>query len=149
MVQSSGWDMHDDGNNCGVLEGFQMLGPEVDHAASVFLDDLRERGLDDKVMLVVTGEMGRTPKKQGKGGRNHWAGVTPLLLAGGGLKVGRVVGESDAQGGVPKSSPIRPSNLMATILHSLFDVGQLRIAPGLPADLVKQVVDARPIAELM
>ncbi len=148
IVQNSGWDMHDDGNNCGVLEGFSMLGPEVDHAAATFLDDVEERGLSDKVLLVVTGEMGRTPKKQGKGGRNHWAALAPLLLAGGGLKMGQVIGESDSTGSSPKTTPIRPSHLMTTILQTLLDVGQLRVQPGLPRDLVQLVADGKPIQEL-
>lgn len=148
MVQNSGWDMHNDGNNAGIVEGFEMLGPEVDHAVSTFLDDVAERGLSEKILLVITGEMGRTPKKQGKGGRNHWAGSAPLLLAGGGLKMGQVIGESDRQGAQPKSEPIRPANLMATVLQWLLDVGQLRLQDGLPRELVKLIEDGKPIKEL-
>jgi len=148
IVQNSGWDMHDDGNNCGVLEGFNMLGPEVDHAAATFLEDVEQRGLSEKILLVVTGEMGRTPKKQSKGGRNHWSALAPLLLAGGGLKMGQVIGESDSTASSPKTTPIRPSNLMATLLQMLLDVGQLRVQPGLPRDLVQLVADGKPITEL-
>ncbi len=149
LVQNSGWDMHDDGNNVGIKAGFEMLGPEVDHAVSVFLDDLHERGLSEKVLLVVTGEMGRTPRKQGRGGRNHWGGLAPLLLAGGGLKMGQVVGDSDARGGEPRTGPYKPAHLMATVLHHLLDVGRLRLQEGLPRDLVQRVESGRPIAELV
>jgi uncharacterized protein (DUF1501 family) len=149
LVQNSGWDMHDDGNNCGMVEGMNMLGPELDHAVAAFLEDVKARGLDEQILLVVTGEMGRTPKKQGKGGRNHWSGLAPLLVAGGGLKMGQVVGESDKSAATPATPPVRPSHLMATVLQTLFDPGQLRLQPGLPRDLVQLVVDGKPIAELM
>ena len=62
------------------------MGGQVDHAVSVFLEDLAYRGLSDKILLVVTGEMGRTPRRNNNGGRDHYGELTPLLLAGGGLK---------------------------------------------------------------
>jgi Protein of unknown function (DUF1501) len=148
LVQNSGWDMHDDGNNCGMNEGMAMLGPPLDRAVSAFLDDVEQRGLSDQILLVVTGEMGRTPKKQGKTGRNHWSSLAPLLLAGGGLKMGQVIGESDKDAGTPRGTPIRPSNLMATVLQTLLEVGQLRVQGNLPRELLKMVEVGRPIAEL-
>ena len=61
-VQSAGWDMHADGNNPGVKDGMEMLGRPLDKALSAFLEDVEQRGLLDKVLLVVTGDFGRTPK---------------------------------------------------------------------------------------
>src|SRR5262249_57237347 len=113
LVQNSGWDMHNDGNNAGIVEGFGMLGPEVDHAVSAFLDDVHDRGLSERILLVITGEMGRTPKKQGRGGRNHWAGSAPLLLAGGGPKMGPVGREAPPQGAPPQAHPNPPAHLHA------------------------------------
>lgn len=146
-VTSSGWDMH--GNAFGVNDGMPCLGPAVDHAVSTFLTDLKERGMSDKVLLVITGEMGRTPKINKKGGRDHWARITPLLLAGGGLKMGQVIGASDRTGGSPTTEPYRVQHLMATIMHTLFDIGTLRTARGVPTDLMRTVTETKPIKELV
>jgi len=90
------------------------------------------RGLSDKVLLIVTGEMGRTPRKNNGGGRDHYGELTPLLLAGGGLKMGQVIGHSDSHAARPLGTSYRPENLLATILHTLFDVGKLRIGTAVP-----------------
>ena len=68
----------------------------VDHAVSVFIEDLFARGLDHAVWLIITGEFGRTPRINNEAGRDHWAALNPLLLVGGGLKMGQVQGASDA-----------------------------------------------------
>lgn len=142
------WDMHADGNNPAVKEGMSFSGAVFDHAVSVFLDDLRERGLDDKVLLVATGEMGRTPKLQSDGGRNHWPHSAPLLLAGGGLPMGRVIGQSTRDAGQPATEPMTIANLYATIYHTLFDVSQLRITQGVSQDVIKLATGAEPITGL-
>ena len=90
------WDMHADVNNAGMEEGLRYLGLPFDHAISTFLDDVAERGLSDKILLVCCGEMGRTPRLNARGGRDHWGNLAPLLLAGGGLKMGQVIGQSTA-----------------------------------------------------
>ena len=130
------WDMHADQNNATVAEGMGYMAPPLDHAISTFLDDLRDRGLEDKVMLVVCGEMGRTPKINGKGGRDHWGNLGPLMLAGGGLPEGAVIGKSSANGGDPATEPVRVSNLIGTIMNTLFDVGKLRITRGFSRELL-------------
>ncbi len=66
------WDNHSDVNNAGVAEGMQYCSLALDHAVSAFLDDVHERGLSDKILLVITGEMGRTPRINSTGGRDHW-----------------------------------------------------------------------------
>jgi len=148
MVESCGWDFHNNNETPGIVEGMTNYGPDLDKAVSVFLDDLDERSLSEKILLVVTGEMGRTPTINKEGGRDHWANLAPLLLAGGGLKMGQVIGQSDKNGSSPKTTPIKPANLMATILQMLFDVGQLRVQRGLPTELVKLVENGEPIREL-
>ena len=90
------WDMHADSNNATIDEGMGYMAPPLDHAISAFLEDVKSRGLEDKIMLVVCGEMGRTPKINGKGGRDHWGNLGPLLLAGGGYPMGQVIGQSKA-----------------------------------------------------
>src|SRR5213592_1798794 len=104
-VSDCGWDMHSNGNSPKNLEGIKPLGGQVDHAVSAFLEDVRERGLSDKILLVVTGEMGRTPRRNRDGGRDHYGNLTPLLIAGGGLKMGQVIGQSDKPASAPASEP--------------------------------------------
>ncbi len=146
-VHSAGWDMHADGNNPGMVKGMNMLGPTVDQSVSTFLTDIEERGLSDKILLVITGDFGRTPKVNKKGGRDHWARLCTLAFAGGGLKPG-VVGRSDRQNGEPASNPINPENMMGTILHSVFDVGQMRVARNIPREVMQLVDNSPPIKEL-
>jgi uncharacterized protein (DUF1501 family) len=131
------WDMHADVNNAGVAEGMRYMGVPFDHAVSAFLEDLESRGLSERILLVCCGEMGRTPKINKNGGRDHWGNLAPLLLAGGGLRMGQVIGQSNRTGGEPASQPVTIKNLVATILHTLFDVGKLRILRGLPRDLAR------------
>ena len=91
------WDMHADVNNAPVGGGDALHGPAVRPAVSAFLEDLEARGLSDKILLVCCGEMGRTPRINKNGGRDHWGNLGPLLLAGGGLKMGQVIGQSTAR----------------------------------------------------
>lgn len=142
------WDMHADSNNAGVVEGMGYVGRPFDHALSVFLDDLRDRGLDDKILLVACGEMGRTPRINRNGGRDHWGNLSPLVLAGGGLRMGQVIGRSDRNGGEPASSPITNRHLVATILRTLFDTGELRLVQGLPRELALDMTGWDPIPGL-
>jgi len=150
-VVDSCWDFHADGNNPGVPAGMSFLGPQADHAIAAFLDDVQQRGLSDKILLIVTGEMGRSTSKGGKGGgTNHWGDLTPLLIAGGGLKMGQVIGETDRPGGRAISRPYRPENLLTTVLHTLFDASEVRINPSLvPGEIGKLMnADTPPITEL-
>jgi hypothetical protein len=143
------WDMHADVNNAGVVEGMRYMGLPLDHALSAFLLDLEERGLSDKILLVACGEMGRTPRINKHGGRDHWGNLAPLLLAGGGLKMGQVIGQSNRDAGEPNSNPVHIRNLVATVLHTLFDVGQLRLVPGMPREIGQTMTGWEPIAGLL
>jgi hypothetical protein len=142
-IQFGGWDMHGQ-----IAQGMKNLGPRVDQAVAAFLDDVQDRGLSDDILLVITGEFGRTPRINGGAGRDHWAPLSTLALAGGGLRMGQVVGESNAKAEMPKSTPISPQDLMATVFHVL----------GVPLDLHYQdptgrptpmVGTGKPIAELI
>ncbi len=141
------WDMHADVNNATVAEGMGYMAPSLDHAVSAFLDDLKSRGLDDKVLLVVCGEMGRTPKINKNGGRDHWGELAPLLLAGGGLNMGQVIGQSSRDGGRPATEPVYIKNLISTVMHTLFDSGKLRVTRGVSRELLS-MTDADPIPGL-
>lgn len=141
------WDMHSDKNNAGVVEGLGYAGPPLDHALSTLMDDLQERGLTDKVAIVVCGEIGRTPRINKNGGRDHWGNIGSLLFAGGGLKMGQVIGRSTANGGEPDAPAIRIPNLVSSVMHTLMDVGKLRVTRGVSRDLL-QLVEAEPIRGL-
>jgi uncharacterized protein (DUF1501 family) len=147
-VFDAGWDMHANNNSPRNMEGLNWLGRQVDHAVSAFLEDVEERGLSDDILLVITGEMGRTPKLNRNGGRDHWGNLTPLVLAGGGLRMGQVIGQSDRQAGNPVSERYTPRHLLATIMQTLFDVGEVRVARDLPANVVDIVSSGTPIREL-
>jgi hypothetical protein len=144
-VQCCGWDMHADVNNPGIEDGMRMLGPTVDQAVSAFLEDLEARGLSEKVLLVITGDFGRTPKINPRGGRDHWANLSTLALAGGGLKVGQVVGRSNRRADAPGRDPVTPADLFATLLHAQFDVPALRLQPGVPRDVLTLLERGTPI----
>ncbi len=105
--------------------------------------------MSEKILLVITGEFGRTPRVNGVAGRDHWGPLCTLALAGGGLKMGQVVGESSEKAEVPKSTPIYPKDLMATIFHVLgIDPQAQFINPaGRPEYLLPD--GAKPIAELI
>jgi len=147
-ISDCGWDLHADGSSAKGMIAMEVLGRQVDHAVSAFLDDVKERGLEDRVMLIVTGEMGRTAKRNKNGGRDHWGELTPLAIAGGGFKMGQVIGRSDANGSRPATEPFGPANLLATVIHFLFDVPQLRLRADLPRDLKPLIENADPIRPL-
>jgi hypothetical protein len=125
------WDMHADSNNLNIQDGMAAVGPSFDHAVAAFIEDVESRGLSEKILLVCCGEMGRTPKLNKTGGRDHWPRLAPLLLFGGGLKMGQVIGRSSRDGGEPATDALTPAHLISTLLHTLFDAGKLRVAAGL------------------
>ncbi|MFQ5731504.1 MAG: DUF1501 domain-containing protein [Planctomycetaceae bacterium] len=142
------WDMHADKNNATCEEGMRYIGVPFDHAVSAFLDDVERRGLSDDILLVCCGEMGRTPKVNNRGGRDHWGNLAPLMLAGGGLKMGQVIGQSTRNAGEPNTTPVRIPNLLGTVLGTLFDPGQLRITRGVPRDVANRLAGYAPIPGL-
>jgi uncharacterized protein (DUF1501 family) len=148
-VHSAGWDMHADGNNPGIESGMEMLGRPVDKAVSGFLEDLRQRGLSDHVLLIITGDFGRTPTINNRGGRDHWPRLCTLALAGGGLNLGQAIGQSARKNDEPLTEPIGPPQLLATVMHTLFDVGALRVQANVPRDLLRVLEGPAPIPGLL
>jgi uncharacterized protein (DUF1501 family) len=126
-VSDCGWDMHANRNSPRDMAALHPMASQVDHAVATFLEDLENRGLSEKVLLVVTGEMGRTPRKNNNGGRDHHANLTTLLFAGGGLRMGQVIGRSDRTASSPATERFGPPHLMATIMNTLLDVGEVRV----------------------
>jgi uncharacterized protein (DUF1501 family) len=147
-VMDAGWDMHSNENSPRNLFGMYWLGTQVDHAVAAFLADIEARGLSDKILLIVTGEMGRSPRIGGNGGRDHWGNLTPLLMAGGGLKMGQVIGQSDRQAGNPATERYTPRHLLGTVMETMFNVGEVRLMSDLPRDVVTSTTAGNVIREL-
>ena len=141
------WDMHADRNNLNMVDGMEAVGRSFDHAVAAFIRDVEARGMQDDVLLVCCGEMGRTPRINKNGGRDHWSRLAPLLLYGGGIGEGKTIGESDRQGGEPASKAFDPSHLISTILRTLIDPGELRLDPSVPEE-VTRLISASPIDSL-
>lgn len=143
------WDMHADNNNAPCRTGMDYVGRPFDHAVSALIEDIEARGLSEKIMLVCCGEMGRSPKLNAKGGRDHWGGLAPLMIYGGGLKMGQVIGQSARNGGEPASEPVTIPDLIATIMHTLVDLGEARVTDGLPPNLLSVLTRGEPIRGLV
>ena len=147
-VAFGAWDWH--ANREGSIEYLsKKYLPVFDHAVSVFLEDLEERGLLETTTVIAWGEFGRTPKINAKGGRDHWPGTQSVLLAGGGIQGGRVIGETDNIGSVPASRPVHVQEIFATLYNNLgIDVNSDTVNDfnGRPRFLVTG--GSQPIAEL-
>jgi hypothetical protein len=147
-VAFGAWDWH--ANREGTIEYLsKKYLPVFDHALSVFLQDLDERGLLETTTVIVWGEFGRTPRINAKGGRDHWPGTQSVLVAGGGIQGGRVVGETDRIGGVPAERPVHVQEVFATLYHNLgIDTNAVKIPDlnGRPRYLVDD--NRQPIREL-
>ena len=148
-VHSAGWDMHADGNNPGIVAGMEMLGRAVDRAVSAFLADLQQRGLLDQVLLLITGDFGRTPLVNDRGGRDHWPRLCTLAFAGGGICSGQIIGRSAIKNDIPASDPLTTGHMMATVMHALFDIGLLRVAREVPRELLNRLEGHAPIPGLV
>jgi len=138
-----GWDMH--GN---IAQSMRQTAPALDQAVAAFVQDIHQRGLDNDILLVISGEFGRTPRVNGGAGRDHWAPLSTLAFAGGGLRMGQVVGESNARAEVPRTTPITPQDLMATVFHVLDMPQNLHFndQSGRPVPMINS---GRPIQELV
>ncbi len=130
-VSDCGWDMHANNNSPRHMAGLAPMTRQVDHAVSAFIEDLEARGLSEQILLVVTGEMGRTPRLNNNGGRDHHANLTTLAFAGGSLRMGQVIGRSDRLAASPASERFGPGHLLATVMHHLLDLGEVRVQRGL------------------
>jgi hypothetical protein len=114
------WDCHAAGGSLrSDLTDYVEVGTSFDHAFSALIEDLRQRGLLDTTLVVATGEFGRTPFRNREGGRDHWAGVWTMLLAGGGRPAGQVIGSSDRLAAEPKDTPVGPDWLGALMRRVL------------------------------
>jgi hypothetical protein len=110
-----GWDHH--------YRNFQIMqdrhAPWLDQALSALLEDLHERGLLERTLIVAVGEFGRSPKINAMAGRDHWEHCYSAFFAGGGVQGGRVIGSSDPRGEHPHDHAVTPADLAATIFHAV------------------------------
>ncbi|MBI1917585.1 MAG: DUF1501 domain-containing protein [Planctomycetes bacterium] len=110
-----GWDHH--------YRNFQIMqdrhAPWLDQALSALLLDLEDRGLLQSTLVLAMGEFGRSPRINDKAGRDHWEHCYSALLAGAGIRGGRIVGESDARGEHPHDRPVTPADIAATVQHAV------------------------------
>ena len=136
-VNSTGWDTHQKIVN--LKERFpndrNAHLPSLDHAFSSLVTDLQDRSLLDETLVIVMGEFGRTPKINSNGGRDHWPNVFSVTLAGGGIRGGQIVGNSDPLAEYPKDNPVTPSDLAATIYTLL----------GIDPSMELHTSDGRPV----
>jgi hypothetical protein len=107
------WDHHG-----GIYQRLKVQLPKLDDAVSALVEDLHQRGQADRVLVVVWGEFGRSPRIS-NGGRDHWPGAMSALVAGGGLKMGQVVGATTRKGESPVERPLRPEDMLQTVYHVL------------------------------
>ena len=108
-----GWDM---------AKGMTLRAEYMDPALSALIEDIHQRGLDEKILVVAVGEFGRTPRvtmNAGNLGRDHWPQAQSALIAGGGLRMGQVVGATNSKAEYPAERPLHPQDLLATIYHHL------------------------------
>jgi uncharacterized protein (DUF1501 family) len=108
------WDTHSRN-----FTGHKALLPPLDRAVSALLSDLEDRGLFDEVLVLVAGEMGRTPRINAQAGRDHWTSAYSVLLAGGGLTRGQVLGSTTRGGDEPGRRPVAVPEILATVYHRL------------------------------
>jgi hypothetical protein len=123
---SYNWDSH--AVNCHIFNDARWRIPPYDQAVSALIEDLHQRGLDKRTLLIVTGEFGRTPKvntavgtqtKITQPGRDHWPQSMSLIMAGGGMRTGQIIGATNRLGEYPVERPLTPNDLWATVYTHL------------------------------
>jgi Protein of unknown function (DUF1501) len=143
-VDYDAWDTHN--NNFGILRDNKL--PYLDHTYSGLMQDLEERGLLDETLVVVMSEMGRTPRVNANGGRDHWTYCYSVLFAGAGIRGGTLCGASDSQAAYVKDRPVSPGEICATIFQCLgIDPGStVNERSGRPMPIAQ---GAEPIREIL
>ena len=113
-VVNGGWDYH-----AGIFKNMTNHLIETDRAIGSLIEDLHDRGMLERTIVIVMGEFGRTPRVNATAGRDHWGEVMSVMLAGGGMPAGRTVGSSSARGEYPKDLPVRPQDLIVSLYRKL------------------------------
>ena len=142
-VGMRGWDTHDDN-----FSQVRTLSAELDRAAAALIDDLIASGLWSDTLLVWLGDFGRTPRINGKGGRDHFPKISAVVLGGGPIRAGAVIGESDQNGEEIRERPVTVPELYASIATAIgLDGGEVHVTPeGRPVTTIDEA--GKPIPEL-
>lgn len=146
------WDDHINAQTrWDLADAMRHRAPFMDQGVSALIEDVYQRGLDRKILLVCAGEFGRTPRlvnTSGLIGRDHWPSAQSALISGGGLRMGQVVGATNSKGEYPVERPLSPQDLLATIYRHLgVDYRQsFRDFSGRPVPILS---DGEPIRELV
>ena len=114
-IDHTNWDTHND--NFNVLKNDLL--PQLDTGLTTLMQDLHERNLQQKTLVVVMGEFGRTPRVNKDAGRDHWGPSNCILLSGAAIKGGLVVGATNERGERPADNPVGPADLSATMFDCL------------------------------
>jgi len=142
------WDHHS-GAKQHIFKSYKMVFPVLDQSICALVDDLKARGLAEDVLVVVLGEFGRTPRVSYPGpGREHWAESGSMLFAGGGLKMGQVIGETDSRAERSKSGTMSFQNVLATI-YGVLGVDVNTLLPDFTGRPQSLLDDTAPIRELV
>lgn len=149
------WDCH--AVNCHVFRDARWRFPLFDQAVSALIEDIYARGLDRKVMIIVMGEFGHTPRityQNGTGsgvlqpGRDHWPGAMSIMVSGGGLRMGQVIGSTNQVGEAPQDRPMSPNDIWATAYRHL-GIDQKLVFPDHSGRPMPVLPDGEPIRELI
>jgi hypothetical protein len=142
-VVDGSWDHHGQ-----VFDGCRRQLPPLDAAVASLVEDLHDRGLAGRVLVLVWGEFGRTPRINGQGGRDHWPGCMSAIVAGGGLRMGQVIGATGRRAEAPRDRALRPEDLLRTVYQVLgIDPRhEFRNEAGRPLAVLNQ---GQPIVELL
>jgi hypothetical protein len=143
------WDMHADGGglNNTYADYERFLCPQFDWAFSALVSDLADRGLLEETVVAVFSEFGRTPRLNGKGGRDHYPGAWTNFFCGANFKGGQVIGATDKIGSRPIDTPVEPPQMLASLYHGMgINLGETMM-PG-PGDRPVRLVEAEPIPQL-
>jgi hypothetical protein len=114
LVRTFDWDDHQN-----LETNMRRRSPAYDAGLAALIRDLKQRGLNRRVLVVAMGEFGRTPRVNPNAGRDHWPGVMSVLLSGGSYRMGQAIGASDHQGGGPVQSPYAPQSVLAMVYRHL------------------------------
>jgi hypothetical protein len=149
------WDSH--AVNCHLFDDARVRLPILDRAITALIEDVHQRGLDKKTLIVLTGEFGRTPRLENQTGtqtgvkqpgRDHWPQAMSVLVSGGGLKMGQVVGSTNAKGEHPQDRPLSPNDLWATVFRHL-GIDSANSFPDHHGRPMPILPDGDPIGELI
>lgn len=147
-LRAAAWDHHG-GEMSDIFLSLRHMLAALDQSLFGLISDLKDRGLDQDVLVVVLGEFGRTPKITPLGpGREHWADAGCAILYGGGLKMGQVIGETDARAERSTSGKISFQNIMATI-YRVLGIDMETKLPDFNGRPQYPLEDREPIRELL